>query len=403
MYIDKASDDRIAFMPVESFVGSLNKYAKNRLTGQSIFIDNIINTNSKYINCFSNVMFSANETIKKFNTDFASTFVITDQTMTSLGFYEKDCGKIISLKETINKALPVIFENNKDTTTVDVDIVLDGGITNIAQFIKSVYPKNNRGYYDFSNSNSYRFKMETSEDIKQWYVTASSIDTFCRNTRKDCMFILDGPRALCLKGQNEKNVRGNKPENSITNQILKRMKIISNVFNSSYTAGYCDWFLQTDHYSNEYFWIPPSIKVVGNYLYTDTYSKYWMAPAGMNRGVINRDVVDVAFSPTVQEAGVIYDANWNYAVSYPLQGIVIEGQKTMQKNKTAFDRVNIRRLFLGMEKNVRQIARYFRYENITNYMLSQFREQIESYLYTVQNGGGISEFRVVCDERNNNN
>lgn len=75
----------------------------------------------------------------------------------------------------------------------------------------------------------------------------------------------------------------------------------------------------------------------------------------------------------------------------------------MQKNKTAFDRVNIRRLFLGMEKNVRQIARYFRYENITNYMLSQFREQIESYLYTVQNGGGISEFSVVCDERNNNN
>ena len=56
-----------------------------------------------------------------------------------------------------------------------------------------------------------------------------------------------------------------------------------------------------------------------------------------------------------------------------------------------------------MEKNVRQIARYFRYENITNYMMSQFREQIESYLYTVQNGGGISEFRVVCDERNNNN
>ena len=78
---------------------------------------------------------------------------------------------------------------------------------------------------------------------------------------------------------------------------------------------------------SDYFWCPPSIKAMGVYIYCDTYFHPWSAPAGTTRGVIG-DAVDVAFVPTDADAGVIYSNSWNYAMSYPIDGIVIEGHKT---------------------------------------------------------------------------
>lgn len=79
--------------------------------------------------------------------------------------------------------------------------------------------------------------------------------------------------------------------------------------------------------SGDYIWIPPSIKAAGACIYCDTYFHPWSAPAGTVRGVIG-DAIDVAFLPTDDDAGVIYSNSWNYAMSYPLYGIVIEGHKT---------------------------------------------------------------------------
>lgn len=97
--------------------------------------------------------------------------------------------------------------------------------------------------------------------------------------------------------------------------------------NSSYSAGYVDWFQQQDYYTGELFWCPPSIKAVSIYIYCDTYFHSWDAPAGMTRGIVN-NAVDTAFSPNKDDAGKIYSQGWNYAVNYPLDGIIMEGQKT---------------------------------------------------------------------------
>ena len=82
-----------------------------------------------------------------------------------------------------------------------------------------------------------------------------------------------------------------------------------------------------NYYSGDLFWCPPSIKAVSIYIYCDTYFHTWDAPAGMTRGIVP-NVVDVAFSPTNEEAGKIYDQCWNYAINYPIDGIIMEGQKT---------------------------------------------------------------------------
>jgi hypothetical protein len=109
--------------------------------------------------------------------------------------------------------------------------------------------------------------------------------------------------------------------------------IISNirkmtVLDSSYSAGYSNWFFCPDFRTGEYFWCPPSIKAAGVYTYNDAYGHPWSAPAGHTRGVV-RNTTDISFNPYRDEAGDIYKQAWNYAVSYPLDGIIIEGQKTM--------------------------------------------------------------------------
>lgn len=79
----------------------------------------------------------------------------------------------------------------------------------------------------------------------------------------------------------------------------------------------------------------------------------------------------------------------------------MEGQRTFQRNKTAFDRVNVRRLFLGLEKQVRYIAKYFKYDGITDYMMMRFTDLLTNLFEDVRNKGGINEYYIICDRRNN--
>ena len=98
---------------------------------------------------------------------------------------------------------------------------------------------------------------------------------------------------------------------------------MANAVDSSYSAGYCNWYLQQDYSNGEnYFWIPPSIKAMGAYIYCDTYFHPWSAPAGHTRGLLN-DVVDVAFSPDDDSAGIIYSNSWNYAMSKSARDLVM--------------------------------------------------------------------------------
>lgn len=189
------------------------------------------------------------------------------------------------------------------------------------------------------------------------------------------MFVADAPRSLVLVG-NEKRVRETSHTATVAKQILPKLRYISGIVNSSYGAGYLNWFKATNQYNGELFWCPPSIKAMGVYLYTDARANYWNAPAGLNRGRIS-DVYDLSFNPTDSEQDEIYTNTWNYAVNYPMNGIILEGQKTFQRDKTAFDRVNVRRLFLTLEKAVRRRSRYFVYENITDYMMTRFVDTMD--------------------------
>ena len=231
------------------------------------------------------------------------------------------------------------------------------------------------------------FRMDAKEHTNVWRKIIGRFDDFVKNTRRDCLFIADMLRPFCLEG-NSKIIRDTRPENTIKKTILPKLKLVSGAINSSYSTGYSNWFRSVDKYTGDYMWMPPSIKAIGVYLYTDTVGNFWDAPAGLRRGKIY-DTVDIAFNPNNEESGQIYLNSWNYAVSFPLQGIVLEGQKTFQNEKTALDRVNVRRLMIGIEKEISDIVKEFNYEGNTARQRDRLRDLIGRYLQDVQSGDGI--------------
>lgn len=388
MMSDTSNDGKIIFTPVESFVGSLDRNAKDPVTKSNAFIDEIVNNQSQTINLFSNFDFSKNKDLEK-----ASIISITDQTVTSLGFFESQCIKAID-SEIIENSLDMILDNCKDPNAVPIDIICDAGMSNIAQYVKI----KNTMFYDPEFDFEDKFSIKNSESTKEWRKIILKFDDFAKNVRKDCIFVADCLRSLCLTG-NSKIVRKTAPKNTIANSIIPKIRYVLSP-NSSYSAGYCNWFRCVDDTSQSYFWCPPSIKATGVYLYTDRYANTWDAPAGDNRGRIP-DAYDVAFNPTVEEAQSFYEHQWNYAVSYPLNGIVLEGQKTFQTDKTALDRVNVRRLCNGIKKGIKEIARWFKYEGITQQVMDRFRDQLNEFLQKVKVNDGISEYFIKLDSDNN--
>lgn len=395
-YSDKANNNYITLTPVESFVGSLLRNAKDPSTRKSIFIDNIINTQSNYINLFS----SANQTVLN-NVSFIS---IRNQEAQSLGFYKKECKKIINYKNSIVDPLTVIFDKLHDKNVVDIDIVCDAGVSNISQFVVQKSQSNIDGDYsfdftEFPNISEVSWKLDDStSSTSTWLSILKKFDNFVGNTRKDCIFLADGLRTFCLDG-NEKIVRRTNLGSTVEKNIIPKIRKLSGL-NSTYSAGYCNWFLISDAYSGDSLWCPPSIKAMGIMLYSDTYYSKWDAPAGLNRGILN-NVYDIGFNPSNEEADKIYSNSWNYAISYPLYGIVLEGQKTFQLKKTTLDRINVRRLMLHIEKSVLRVAKYFLYEQNSEYLRQKFVDMIKPIFEDVKNGNGISEYYIKCDEQNN--
>ena len=389
-FLDPGEGNKVNYDIVEAYVGELDKNAVDPNTGATTFLDNLINSQSEYIEFYSNCF---NQTATKELYSKMDLFVVHPQTAGVLGFYDFMTKKNISLTESILKAIPLIWEKNEDINEKQIDIVCDAGVSNIAQYVKSVF-NGKAGEYDPASEYATLFKLRSKEDTKTWRAVLDMYDNFCKNIRKDCMFVADGPRPFCLQG-NKKIVRPSKPSNTIDGNILPMLKYITGV-NTNYGAGYCDWFEKVDEFSGNTFWCPPSIQATGVYLNTDINFDFWSAPAGLNRGIVN--AVDIAFNPTIRQSNEIYPKCWNYARSYPNDGIVLEGQRTFQSRPTALDRVNVRRAMLRFERSTFEIARWFVYEDNTVIIRQRLFDALDGFFKEIKGQGGLIDYKVICDE-----
>jgi phage tail sheath protein FI len=156
-----------------------------------------------------------------------------------------------------------------------------------------------------------------------------------------------------------------------------------------------------DTYNNLLRLVPLNADIAGLVARTEFTNEAWFSPAGFNRGQLN-NVVKLAYNPT-QEAhrDELYTRQINPVVSFPGQGTILYGDKTMQTRPSAFDRINVRRLFIILEKSLATASKFFLFEQNDSFTRAQFKNMIEPFLRDVQGRRGIYDFKVVCDETNN--
>lgn len=169
---------------------------------------------------------------------------------------------------------------------------------------------------------------------------------------------------------------------------------------SSYGVIDGNYKRQYDKYNDVYRWVALNGDIGGLMARTDDIRDPWWSPAGLNRGHI-KNVFQLAFNPSKTQRDELYRAGINPVVSFKNEGTVLWGDKTAQTKPSAFDRINVRRLFITIEKAIATAAKYQLFEFNDEITRNNFRNLIEPYLRDVQGRRGIQDFRVVCDETNN--
>ena len=169
---------------------------------------------------------------------------------------------------------------------------------------------------------------------------------------------------------------------------------------SSYAFLDSGYKYQYDKYSDVYRWIPLNGDIAGLCVRTDNQNDPWFSPGGFNRGQI-KNVIKLAWNPTKANRDDMYQVGINPVVSFPGEGTVLYGDKTLLSKPSAFDRINVRRLFIVLEKAISRAARFSLFEFNDQFTRAQFVALVEPFLRDVQGRRGITDFRVVCDDTNN--
>ena len=170
--------------------------------------------------------------------------------------------------------------------------------------------------------------------------------------------------------------------------------------NSSYAFLDSGWKYMYDRYADLYRWVPLNGDMAGLAVRSDQQTETWFSPAGFNRGQV-RGVVKLSWNPRKAHRDNLYKKQVNPVVAFPGEGTVLWGDKTLQSKPSSFDRLNVRRLFIVLEKAISTAAKYQLFEQNDAFTRTHFKSMIEPFLRDVQARRGVIDFKVVCDDTNN--
>ena len=204
-------------------------------------------------------------------------------------------------------------------------------------------------------------------------------------TRKDCVVFVSPEKSDVV---------------NTTNPDAKVVEFRNSLRSSSFAVLDSGYKQQYDKYNDLYRWIPLNGDIAGTCARTDSARDPWFSPAGTNRGQI-KNSIKLAFNPNLAQRDVLYKNGVNPVVALQGQGTVLYGDKTLLAKPSAFDRINVRRLFIVLEKAISTAAKSFLFEFNDEFTRTQFRNLVEPFLRDVQGRRGIYDFKVVCDETNN--
>lgn len=225
----------------------------------------------------------------------------------------------------------------------------------------------------------------TGETVRNFELANYIIDNICE-TRKDCIALISPPKNLV--------------HNNLGNEALSVKAWRETIRSTSYASLDSGYKYQYDRYNDIYRWIPLNGDIAGLCVRTDASNDAWWSPAGFNRGQI-KNIIKLAWNPNKSERDILYANGINPVVAFPGQGTILFGDKTLLAKPSAFDRINVRRLFIVLEKAISISAKYSLFEFNDAFTRAQFKNLVVPYLRNIQGRRGITDFLVVCDETNN--
>jgi hypothetical protein len=312
---------------------------------------------------------------------------------------QKDIG---NLPAKVTRALDRI----RNDEVFDIDVIAEGGLGTIWTTVCAT----NSNYFDDTKSSSVIDALRTSNELtgdatkaRDYYTTiASQFVTFCGplkdGGRGDVLFVADPIRQILVTGKDSKVL--DNPTKNFSLDVYWALRHQFEGINTSYATVFANYFKMYDDYSGLYIFVPSSGFVAAKIASTDSDVGPWAAPAGFNRGIVT-DAIDVAFAPNQRQRDELYKVNLNPITRFPDQGLVLFGQKTLLKKPSAFDRVNVRRTFLYLEKVTKQVMKFFLFENNTLFTRTRVLNTLTPFFERVKGADGLYDYLIVCDERNN--
>ena len=238
-------------------------------------------------------------------------------------------------------------------------------------------------YDQFDNADSVDISLVVSGPADATLVTSL---ISMAESRKDCLVFVSPEKADCVDNAGSE----------VTDIKAYRDTLTS----TSYAVLDSNWKYQYDKYNDVYRWVPLNGDIAGLCARTDLERDPWFSPGGLNRGII-KNAIKLAWNPTKTNRDDLYVKGINPVVTFQGEGIVLFGDKTLLSKPSAFDRINVRRLFIVLEKALARAARFSLFEFNDQFTRAQFVALVEPFLRDVQGRRGIYDFRVVCDESNN--
>ena len=294
--------------------------------------------------------------------------------------YAKGATNLVTTNTAVNMAALTTDNATYDSLKLGVDTAAEGSMS-LADI--------SAGYDNFSSAEDVDISLimqgkalgGTNDAGLAKYI----IDNICEK-RKDCVLFASPSYADVV--------------NNIGGEVDDIIAYRNALTNSSYAFIDSGYKYAYDKYNDVYRYVPLNGDIAGLAVRSDELRDAWFSPAGYNRGGL-KNVVKLPFNPKKADRDLLYQSDINPVVTFPGQGTILFGDKTVLGKPSAFDRINVRRLFIVLEKAISTAAKFTLFEFNDAFTRSQFKNLVEPFLRDVQGRRGIQDFRVVCDETNN--
>ena len=358
---------------LESYEGlSIVKDAK-KSDGTSNFVCDVINRNSNYVRIPENAFGGVFDIEGDSDGGFSATTV---------GAFGQTLAQILEESESDSEGNSEVDIRTTAATDSDLRLSLSGGVDGTSTIATdSEIIDALQLFADPEKIDINLLFSQTAVDEDSQNNIADEIQLICE-ARKDCIGFVSPNTGVSAGATNIKSF------------------FDDNVSSSSYLVLDSSPLYVYNRYADENLYIPACGHMAGLCARTDDTNDPWFSPAGFNRGQL-LGVTKVKFNPKQADRDLLYKARINPIVSFPGEGIVLFGDKTAQTKPSAFDRINVRRLFIVLEKAISTAAKYQLFELNDEFTRAMFRNMVEPFLRDVKGRRGITDFLVVCDETNN--